>query len=183
MIGASCGGACPLAATQIFKLHGNEETYENALKKLREHAKTEDGQQDNHLAFVEHLISTYFLSKENFSDGHQLGKELSSVHAHYAALPVLFAVFHPLATNLVELHHIGIRLGLSMSEVNKITQKASFISINERGVVLFKVLYCALKNHSEQLRWSFIINTIHIISPNKQTANAIHKAIEKNSKI
>ena len=182
-IGASCGGACPLTAIKIFEQHGDGETYESALKNLRENSRTIDGQKNNNLAFVAYLIRTYFSSQENFSDCGELGKTLSSVDMNYAALPILFAIFYPFATDSKELYHIGIRLGISTNEVSKITREESPIETNELNVVLFELLYYALKNHSKKLRWSFIVDAMLLVSKNLQESNAMQKAIHQNSRI
>ena len=180
-IGASCGGACPFTATKIFEQHGDGETYESALKNLREDAKTIDGQKNNDWAFVEHLIKIYFLSKENFSDINELGKRLSLAPAPYAALPVLFSGFYPCVTNPPALFPIGVSLCLSMSEINGIVPIISSMNTNKMSVVLFELLYYALKNHSARLKWSLIVKTIFLKSPNQPASNTMQQAIDQDS--
>ena len=183
-IGASCGGACPFTATKIFEQHGDGETYENALKNLRKHAKTANGQQNSYWAFVEHLIRTYFLSKENFFDDNKLGKKLSSVHMNYAVFPILFAVLYLLAIDQMGLHYIGLCLCVSTSEVNRIIRQ-SFISINGLSVMLFELLYYALNNRPKRLIWwvTAICEALFMASPNQPISNVMRQAICQNSRI
>ena len=183
VIGASCGGACPFAATQIFEQHGDGETYKNALEKLREHADTEEGQQNNHWAFVEHLLNTYFSSTENFSDSDASSKKLNLGNAPDAALPFLFALLSPFVTNQIKLHKIGLHLSVPVSTVNRIARLSSPISINALSFMLFELLCYALNNQPKKLKWPFIVEAASSIILNKQVLHTVHQAIRKNSKI
>ena len=180
VIGASCGGARPLDAKNIFIQHGDGETYESALKNLREDAKTIHGQKNNDWAFVEHLISIYFLSEENFSDSDALDKRLDLAHAPDAAIPFLFAGFYPCATSQPTLFSLGVSMFVPPREAARITRSSSCISVSELSVVLFELLFYALNNRPEALKWMTVCQAMCREGSNSRTAKFMQNAISVN---